>query len=93
MSKRKKKATLDASLSRDQAVTAATRGLHQPAPKGPGRPPGKRSDPNFAGYTVYVRRDTRKAVNRALDGEKEFSNLVQELLEDWLTTQAARPKA
>lgn len=50
---------------------------------------GKSSDKaNYSQYSVYLRKDTRKKVGRALDDAdtgQDFSELVQELLERWLT--------
>ena len=87
----KAKPSLDAELSRDQRITTATRALHEPPTRGPGRPPGKRSDKTFAACTIYVKRDTRKAVARALlDSGQEFSELAQELFDQWLAAKQAR---
>ncbi len=51
---------------------------------------GKSSDKaNYSQYSVYLRKDTRKKVGRALDDAdtgQDFSELVQELLEKWLTS-------
>lgn len=55
-----------------------------------GRPTGKRSDPNFEQVTAYLRKDTYKEVKIALirNGEKqEFSELIEELLSQWLKTK------
>jgi len=53
--------------------------------KSPGRPKGKRSDPHYTQVTSYVRKETYKQVKRELlDDEREFSELVQQLLEEWL---------
>ena len=51
-----------------------------------GRPPGKRSHPDFEQITAYIRKDTHHAVKIALlkNGRKEFSELVEELLHLWL---------
>jgi hypothetical protein len=52
-----------------------------------GRPPGKRSNPEYEQVTSYVRKDTYKGVKVALiqAGEKkQFSDLVEELLTEWL---------
>ena len=51
------------------------------------RPVGKRSDPDFAPTTVFVRNDTkRKAYQRLLDDpeQKDLSDLVEQLLSLWL---------
>lgn len=58
-----------------------------------GRTTGKKSDPNYRQVTAYVRRSLYKNVSDALYDEsrgypdakrKEFSELVDELLETWL---------
>lgn len=62
-----------------QEQTAAT--------KRRGRPKGKRSDPDFAQTTAYIRVETYKDVRIALlqEGEgREYSELVEVLLSDWL---------
>jgi hypothetical protein len=53
-----------------------------------GRPPGKRSNPDFEQVTAYLRKDTYQAVRVTLlqsGSKKQFSDVVQELLEVWLT--------
>ena len=54
------------------------------------RPVGKRSHPDFEQITAYIRKDTHHAVKIALlqNGKKEFSELVEELLCQWLRSQA-----
>ena len=53
-----------------------------------GRPQGKRSDPDYTQVTAYVLKDTYKGVQKALlDDEVEFSELVQELLAQWLKSR------
>jgi hypothetical protein len=55
-----------------------------------GRPTGKRSDPNFVQTTAYIRGDTYKAVKIALieeDQNREYSELVEDLLSKWLKSQ------
>jgi hypothetical protein len=57
-----------------------------------GRPSGKRSDPDYVGFTTYIRKDTHHEVKLALLQEKEgreLSELVEELLTGWLKS---RPK-
>ncbi len=52
---------------------------------------GKSSDKaNYSQFSVYLRKDTRKKVGRALDDAdtgQDFSELVQELLEKWLASR------
>lgn len=55
-----------------------------------GRPSGKRSDPDYVGFTTYIRKDTHHDVKLALLQEKEgreLSELVEQLLADWLKSK------
>jgi hypothetical protein len=55
-----------------------------------GRPFGKRSDPDFVGFTTYIRKDThRKAKIALLENEdgRELSELVEELIAKWLESK------
>jgi hypothetical protein len=53
---------------------------------------GKSSDKaNYSQYSVYLRKSIRKKVGRALDDAdtgQDFSELVEELLEQWLASRA-----
>ena len=55
-----------------------------------GRPRGKRSHPEFEQITAYIRKDTHHAVKILLlkNGAKEFSELVEKLLSDWLKSNS-----
>jgi predicted outer membrane protein len=47
---------------------------------------GKSRDPQYEKLTVYIRKSTRKAVNRRLldeDQSQELSELIEELLSGW----------
>ena len=60
-----------------------------PAPRR-GRPPGKRSDPGFAQVTAYVPEELHHNVKLALLQDRkgqEFSELVGDLLRDWLNAR------
>lgn len=53
-----------------------------------GRPRAKRSSGDFAQATAYVKKETHTAVKHLLlDQKKEYSILIQELLDDWLQKQ------
>ena len=58
------------------------------APRKVGRPrTGKRSDPDYRQVSAWIRRDTYDRVTRRLfvkENRREFSELVQSLLADWL---------
>jgi hypothetical protein len=55
-------------------------------PKRLGRPPGKRSDPEYQPVTAWIRKKTYQSVRERLlrEGRGEFSVLVETLLRDWL---------
>lgn len=56
-----------------------------------GRPPGKRSDPDYKQYSVLLRRQTHRKVSGILrdrESEQDVSELVEQLLERWLAEQA-----
>jgi hypothetical protein len=55
-----------------------------------GRPPAKHSHPDYYQLTVYVRKKVHRYVKRELpmeDPPLEISNIVDELLEDWLAAR------
>ena len=55
-----------------------------------GRPLGKRSNPDFEQVTAYIRSQTYRQTKIALLMQNElsdFSELVEELLIEWLSTQ------
>jgi hypothetical protein len=56
-------------------------------PKRLGRPPGKR-DPAFQPVTAWIRKSTYQSVRERLfrEGRREFSLLVEDLLQNWLRT-------
>jgi hypothetical protein len=52
-----------------------------------GRPPGKRSNPNYKRLTVLVKKQTVKRAERLwddLEPSKDMSDLVEQLLADWV---------
>ena len=59
----------------------------KPAPeqkKGKFRPAGKRSDPDYTQITAYIRKDTHENVMRKIYKRQEFSELIEELLDQWM---------
>jgi hypothetical protein len=55
--------------------------------RGKGRPPGKRSDPDYQPTTVLLRQQTKKMANRLLeDGNtgQDLSELIEQLLMEWI---------
>ena len=58
-----------------------------------GRPKGKRSNPDFEQVTAYVRSKTYRQTKIALLQQSEledFSELVEKLLTEWLSTQKGK---
>jgi hypothetical protein len=65
---------------------------HETAPsRGKGRPPGKRSDPDYQPTTVLLRKQTKKTASRLLedaDTGQDLSELIEQLLTEWIRQQA-----
>jgi hypothetical protein len=61
--------------------------------KGPGRPSGKRTNPDYGQVTAYIPKALHEDVKIALikEGGKEFSTLVEELLSEWMQNKTAIP--
>ena len=62
----------------------------RPVAAKPGRPRAKRSDPNFVQTSPYIKKATLQAVKMQLLAEgqgREYSELVEELLSEWLNTR------
>jgi hypothetical protein len=86
----KYKGLLDAIKEEPVGETETPTQSSDPTPRR-GRPPGKRSDPDYEQVTAYVRRDTYRAVKIAQleDGLRHgFSDLVEELLAAWLESRS-----
>ena len=50
-----------------------------------GRPPGKKSNPDYTQVTVYLRKRTHLAAKKnLLDEGREFSELVEALVAHWV---------
>lgn len=61
-------------------------------PKRRGRPRAMRSDPNFLQVTAYIRKTTHQQIKIELLREGKgtnFSELVEQLLEQWLKARPA----
>lgn len=55
------------------------------------RPVGKRSKDNFTQVSAYIPKDTHRKVRAALfDDGRDFSELVAELLAEWLDTRQVK---
>ena len=59
------------------------------APRKVGRPPGKKSNPDYTQVTVYLRKQTHLAAKkRLLDEGREFSKLVEDLVAQWVVKKS-----
>ena len=55
------------------------------APRKVGRPPGKKSNPDYTQVTSYLRKQTHLAAKKLLlDEGREFSELVEDLVTQWI---------
>ena len=62
-------------------------------PRKVGRPPGKKSNPDYTQVTVYLRKQTHLAAKkRLLDEGREFSKLVEDLVARWIVKKSETPK-
>jgi hypothetical protein len=59
--------------------------------RGRGRPPGKRSDPDYQPTTVLLRKHTKKTATRLLEdtnAANDLSDLIEQLLTEWIQKYA-----
>ena len=59
--------------------------------RGRGRPPGKRSDPDYQPTTVLLRKHTKKTASRLLEdtnAAQDLSDLIEQLLTEWIQKQS-----
>ena len=76
---------------------ATAQSIAQPDPpggadpvRGRGRPPGKRSDPEYQPTTVLIRKQTKKTAARMLEDSnagQDLSDLIEQLLGEWIQKQ------
>ena len=82
---------IDAAKSREDTAAKPAPLVMSTKRQGRGRPPGKRSDPDFEQITAYIRKQTHHGVKIALLQEgkgQEFSELVEGLLAKWLKARS-----
>jgi len=48
---------------------------------------GKRDNPDFQQISAYIRKDTYRAVKQAIVTKRDMSDLIEELLTEWLKKQ------
>jgi hypothetical protein len=70
-------------------AAAAEASIEAPRPKtsrSVGRPPGKRSNPDWEQITLFIRKDTKRAALRRLvddDSNRDLSEVIEQLLAKW----------
>ncbi len=75
----------------EESAAPRPRRKSSPAPvaeplRGRGRPPGKRSDPDFKPTTLFLRTQTKRTASRLLEDkgvDLDLSELVEQLLTQW----------
>jgi hypothetical protein len=61
--------------------------------QGRGRPPGKRSNPEWKLYSHYLKKQTQREATNILRNEedgRDLSDVLQELLADWIAQHKNR---
>jgi hypothetical protein len=69
------------------ASSGGSKSPKKPQKRGRGRPPGKKSDPNYTQVMGYIRKDTYRALKiRCAQDDVEISQVLQQLLDAWLNS-------
>jgi hypothetical protein len=71
----------------EQSVAVPTPSVEAEPVRGRGRPPGKRSDPDYQPTTVLLRKNTKKTATRLLEDTNaahDLSDLIERLLTEWI---------
>jgi hypothetical protein len=74
-----------------QSAALSAQPLRSEPVRGRGRPPGKRSDPDYQPTTVLLRKYTKKTASRLLEdtnASQDLSDLIEQLLTEWIQKQA-----
>lgn len=64
--------------------------LPTPPGRGKGRPPGKRSNPEYQATTLLLKEHTKRTATRLLEDKKlgkDLSELTEQLLTEWIQRQ------
>lgn len=72
--------------SEQTSLADTPRPMEKTIGRGRGRPPGKRTNPDYQQVTIYIPRALHDQVKISLiqEGRKEFSELVETLLASWM---------
>ena len=80
-------ATLKQRSTETQPPVLPTPPLGTEPVRGRGRPPGKRSDPDYQPTTVLIRKQTKRIAARLLEdtnADQDLSDLIEQLLTEWI---------
>ncbi len=83
-------ATLKHRDAEEQPTTRPVSPVGNAPVRGRGRPPGKRSDPDYQPTTVLLRKHTKKTAARLLEDTNaaaDLSDLIEKLLTEWIHRQ------
>jgi hypothetical protein len=84
-------ATLKQRPAEEQSIAPPARPVGSEPVRGRGRPPGKRSDPDYQPTTVLLRKQTKKIASRLLEdinAGQDLSDLIEHLLGEWIQKQS-----
>jgi hypothetical protein len=71
-------------IMQESEVPAQTQTSNNPAAKVQAKRVGKRSNPDYTQITAYIKKNTHEDVMRRIYKRQEFSELLEELLTEWL---------
>ena len=75
-------------MSKFKDIFNAAKGQEEKTTSKKGRPKGKRSNPDYEQVSAYIKKETYRKVKIALleqGKEQDFSELVEGLLNEWLS--------
>ena len=71
----------------EESIAPPVRPVESEPVRGRGRPPGKRSDPDYQPTTVLLRKHTKKTAVRLMEDTNaahDLSDLIEQLLTEWI---------
>jgi hypothetical protein len=74
----------------EQRASLSTATIPAHLGRGKGRPPGKRSNPDYQATTLLLKEQTKRTATRLLEDKKlrkDLSDLTEQLLTEWIQRQ------
>jgi hypothetical protein len=84
------KQQLPVEFSLEQRTSVPAAPIPLPLGRGKGRPPGKRSNPEYQATTLLLKELTKRTATRLLEDKnlgKDLSDLTEQLLTEWIQRQ------